>query len=119
MHKIIFLILILTLLEVPAFGEFEDIDINANGYNWISWSMSDKEIFMTLLYQQLGRNRQFYAEEKVIKKVDDYYSLAKYKTKGEQNKYLKVPVAVLVGYLTGCKIEIINNVNAKKIKGSL
>lgn len=105
---IVSVLLLLTLLAIPAIAEFDDIDVNANGYNWVAMSTSEKEIFMALLYHQLGTDRHEYPENTIIEKLDDYYSLAKNKTANEQNKYLRIPVVVVFGWIADCKIEILD-----------
>lgn len=116
--KIPFVILLLILLATPAIAEFDDIDVSANGYNWVDMSVSEKEVFMALLYSDLGlgTDKQMYPEKTTIKKVDGYYSLAKNKTADEQNKYLRIPVVVVIGWITECKIEILDeHENVKKV----
>ena len=104
----LFIILLSISMVATAFAEWEDIDINDNGYNWNSMSMSAKEVFTTLLYKRLGTDKQKYPLEDVIKKIDDYYSLARYKPANEQNGYLTAPIACVMGQITGCKIELLD-----------
>lgn len=103
--KVICAVLISALLVTPAIAALEDIDIDANGYNWNGMSMSEKNVFATLLYKQLGTDEQKYPQEDVIKKVDAYYLLARHKTADEQNQYLRIPIAVVIGRITDCEIE--------------
>lgn len=101
----VIIILLLLLLTVSATAELEDINVNANGYNWNSMSMSEKALLTTLLYKKLGTDEQKYPLKDVVKKMDDYYSLARHKPANEQNGYLIAPVACIMGQITGCKIE--------------
>lgn len=114
MKKIASIILLSILLAAPAIAELEDINANANGYNWAAMSISEKEVFITLLYDRLGTDRNKYPGKAILAKIDSYYSLARYRTAREENRCLNIPVGVIVGYITDCRIEIFDGNNKVK-----
>ena len=102
------IILLSLLLTAPAIAELEDIDVNANGYNWIGMSTSEKALLITLFYRKFGTDEKQYPLKDVIKKVNGYYSLARYKSENEQKGYLIAPVVCVMGQVVGCKIELLD-----------
>lgn len=107
-------ILFTILAAPPLYGDYDDINIDANGWNWTAMSISEKKVFTVLLYKQLGTDEQKYPIESVIDKVNYYYLLAKNKPTDEQIKYLKIPIAVVMGWITGCKIKMLDDNKSSK-----
>jgi hypothetical protein len=89
-RKISFGIILLLTITVLAFAE---VDLRATGYNWLSYSKSDKQALVVLMYDALKINEKARVENGVNILNGFYDQLEKKYANDstEKDKYLRTP----------------------------
>jgi hypothetical protein len=92
-------ILIIISIAAPAVAS---ITLDADGYEWLRYTVYEKHILLALFYNSLGVDKKKYNPKEMIRKLDTFY--LSHVKEDHPDTFLKTPCVVLLGRETNCAV---------------